>query len=94
MVELVYGLLHGRSGGDQGKFLSGRAIHFRSSKVVKPVHGPHQESPKVVKLVMGFHQGCFIREQEMSWGGKASDGASPHKLQGGGVHDKLHHGSS
>ena len=104
MVELLHGL------------------HPRSSKVVKPMQGHHQEgprvvnlevglhhgcpssdyrnpgvvelvmvlhygSPKVVKLEVGLHQGCFIRKQEVSRDGKASDGASASKLQEGEVHD-------
>ena len=35
----------------------------------------------MVKLEVGLHQGCFIREQEVSRGGEASDGASPPKIQ-------------
>ena len=49
--------------------------------------GSDHRSPRVVKLVMRFHQGCFIREQEVSQGSEASDGASPSKIQEGEVHD-------
>ena len=34
----------------------------------------------MVKLEVGLHQGCYIREHEMSWGGEVSDGASPPKM--------------
>ena len=54
----------------------------------------HHGCPRVMKLVMRVYQGCFIREQEVFQGHEASDRASLHKLQGGGVHDKLHHGIS
>ena len=41
----------------------------------------------MVKLELGLHQGCYIREHEVSQGGEASDGASPPKMQEGEVHD-------
>ena len=55
--------------------------------MVKLVMGHHYGSPRVVKLVVGLHQGCFIDKQEVSWGGEASDRASPPKMQEGEVHD-------
>ena len=30
-----------------------------------------------MKLEVGLHQGCYIREHEVPWGGEASDGTSP-----------------
>ena len=42
-------------------------------------------SPREVKLKV--HQRCFIREQEVSRGGEASDRASLQKMQEGKVHD-------
>ena len=50
--------------------------------------GLHHRSPKVVKLEVGLHQGCYIREHEVSRGGEASDGASPPKMQESKVHEK------
>ena len=50
--------------------------------------GLHHESPRVVKLEVGLHQGCYIREYEVSWGGEASNGALPPKMQEGEVHDR------
>ena len=55
--------------------------------MVKVVVGLDHGSPRVVKLEVGLHQGCFIREQEVSQGGEASDRASLPKMQEGGVHD-------
>ena len=49
--------------------------------------GLHHESLRVVKLKVELHQGCFIREQEVSRGGEASDGDSPPKMQECEVHD-------
>ena len=40
----------------------------------------HHGSPRVVKLVMKLHQGCYIREHEVSQGGEANDRASPQKM--------------
>ena len=40
-----------------------------------------------MKLELGRHQRCYIREHEVSWGGEASDGASPPKIQEGEVYD-------
>ena len=82
VVELKIGLHSGYFGSNHGNL-----------GVVKLVMEHHQGSPKVVKLVMKLHQECFIREQEVSQGSEASDGASPCKLQGRRVHDDLHHGS-
>ena len=76
MVELEVGLHHGCSGSDH-----------RNPKKVELVMGFYHGSPRVVKLEVGLHQGCFIREQELSWGGEASNGASPPKMQEGEVHD-------
>ena len=59
----------------------------RSPEVVELVMWLHHESPRVVKLEVGLHQGCYIREHEVSRGGEASDGASPRKMQEGEVHD-------
>ena len=36
---------------------------------------------------MRLHQGCYIREHEVSQGSEASVGASPPKKQEGEVHD-------
>ena len=33
-----------------------------------------------MKLVMRLHQGCYIREHEVSRGGEASDRVSPQKM--------------
>ena len=77
VVKLKVGLHHGSPDSDH-----------RSSKVVKLVMGLHHGSPKVVKLEVGLHQGCYIKEHEVSWGGEASDGASPPKMQEGEVHDE------
>ena len=68
MVELVCGLHHGCSGGDH-----------RSPGAMKLVMELYQ-TPKMVKLEVGLHQRCYIREHEVSWGGEASDGASPPKM--------------
>ena len=35
----------------------------------------------MVKLEVGLHEGCYIREHEVSRGGEANDGASPQKMQ-------------
>ena len=77
VVELKVGLHHGCLGSDH-----------RSPGVVKLVMGLHHGSQRVVKLEVGLYQRCFIREQEVSWGGEASDGASPPKMQEGEVHDR------
>ena len=55
--------------------------------MVKLVHGLHQESSRVVELKLELYQGCFIREQEVSKGSEASNGASPQKMQEGEVHN-------
>ena len=55
--------------------------------MVELVMKPHHGSPTVVKLVMKLHQGCYIREHEVSRGGVASIGASSSKMQEGEVHD-------
>ena len=54
---------------------------------MKLVMGLHHGSPRVVKLEVGLHQRCFIREQEVSPSGEASNGASPPKMLEGEVHD-------
>ena len=76
MVELEVGLHHGCPSSDH-----------RSPGVVKLVMGLHHGSPTMVKLEVGLHQGCYIREHEVFQGGKASDAASPPKMQEGEVHD-------
>ena len=76
VVELEVGLHHGCLGGDHG-----------CPRVVKLVMGLHRGSPMVVKLEVGLYRGCYIREHEVSWGGEASDRASPPKMQEGEVHD-------
>ena len=76
VVELEVGLYYGCLNGDHGCL-----------GMVKLVMGLHRGSPMVVNLEVGFHQGCYIREHEVLWGGKASDGASPPKVQEGEVHD-------
>ena len=75
-------------------------LHYGSPRVVKLEIGFHQRcpgsdhrNPRVVKLNFGLHQGCYIKEHEVSQGGKASDGASPPKIQEGEVHDRTHYGS-
>ena len=58
MVELVRGLYHMSSGGDQGKFLKGEPVyglHVRSLRVVKLVMKLHHGSSMVVKLEVGLH---------------------------------------
>ena len=40
-----------------------------------------------MKLEVGLHQRCFIREQEVSRGGEASDRASSQKMQEDEVYD-------
>ena len=55
--------------------------------MVKLVMGLHHGSPTIVKLEVQLHQGCYIREHEVSRGGEASDGALPPKIQEGEVHD-------
>ena len=55
--------------------------------MVKLVHGLHQESLRMVELEVGLHQGCFIREQDVSRGGQANVGTSPQKMQESEVHD-------
>ena len=76
VVELKVGFHHGCLGGDHGCL-----------GVVKLVMGLHRGSPMVVKLEVGLHQGGYIREHEVSWGGEASNGISPPKVQEGEVHD-------
>ena len=76
MVELEVGLHHGCLGSD----------HW-SPRVVELVMWLHHGSPRVVKLELGLHQKCYIREHEVSWGGEASDGALPPKMQESEVHD-------
>ena len=48
-------------------------LHQEYLEVMKLMMGLHHESPRV-KFKVGFHQGCFIREQEVSRSGEASDG--------------------
>ena len=76
IVELEVELHHGCLGSDH-----------RNPGVVKLVMGLHHRSPRVVELEIRLYQGCFIREQEVSQGGEASDGASLQKMQEGEVHD-------
>ena len=76
VVELEVGLHHGCLGSDH-----------RSLGVVELDKWLHHGNPRVVKLELGLHQGCLIREHEVSWGGKASDGASPPRMQEDEVHD-------
>ena len=47
----------------------------------------HHGSPSVVKLVIRLHQGCYIREHEVSRGGEASVEASPPKMQEGEIYN-------
>ena len=61
--------------------------NHKSPKVMKLVMEFHYGNPKMVKLEVKFYQGCYIREHEVSWGGEASDRASPPKMQEGEVHD-------
>ena len=76
VVKLEVGLHHRCPGSDH-----------RSPRVVKLVMRLHHGSLRMVKLEVGLHQGCFIREQKVSQGGEASDGASSPKMQEGKVHD-------
>ena len=76
-MELEVGLDHGCPDSDH-----------RSPGVVELVMWLHHGSPMVVKLEVRLHQGCYIREHEVSWGGEASDWASPPKMQEGEVHDR------
>ena len=75
-MELEVGLYYGCLGSDH-----------RSPGVVELVMRLHHRSPTVVKLVMMLHEECYIREHEVSWGGEASVGASPPKMQEGEVHN-------
>ena len=90
VVELVHGL-HQES--PRVVELKVRIYHgclssdHRSPGVVKLVMGLHHGNPRVVRLEVGLHQRLFMKEQEVSWGGEASDGASPPKMQEGEVHD-------
>ena len=59
----------------------------RGPGVVKLVMGLHYRNPRVVKLQVGFYQRCFNREQKVSQGGEASNGALPPKMQEGEVHN-------
>ena len=90
VVKLVYGL-HQEGPRvvelEVGFDLGCPSSDCRSPRVVKLVMGLHHGSPMVVKLEVGLHQRCFIREQKVSQGGEASDGASPSKVQEGEVHD-------
>ena len=47
----------------------------------------HFGSPSVVKLVLRLHQGCYVREHEVSRGGEVTVGASSPKMQKGKVHN-------
>ena len=90
MVKLVYGL-HLRSP-KAVKLVHG--LHQESPRVVELKVGPYHgylgsdhRSSRVVEPVMRLHQGCYIREHEVSRGSEASIGASPPKMQEGEVHD-------
>ena len=68
-------------------------LHQENSRVVELEVGLHRgcrgsnyRSPGVVKLEVGLHQEYLIREKKVSWGDKASDGASPQKMQESEVH--------
>ena len=76
VVELKVGLHHRCPGS-----------HQRNPGVEKLVMRLHHGSPKVVKLEVWLHQRCFIRDQEVSRGGEAIDGASSPKVQEGEVHN-------
>ena len=64
MVDLVCRFHHISSRGDKGKFLSGGASDRAS---------PWESKGGEARV--GLHQGCYIREHEVSRGGEASDGA-------------------
>ena len=55
--------------------------------MVELVRWLHHGSPKVVNLVMRLHQGCYIKEHDVSEGGEGSDGALLPKMQEGEVHE-------
>ena len=55
--------------------------------------GLHHGNPRVVKLEVGLHQGCFIREPEVSQGGEASDSTSPQRCEKVKFIMELHHAS-
>ena len=76
VVNLEVGLHHGCLGSNH-----------RSPKVVELMMGLHQGSPRMVKLEVGLHKGCYIRDNEVSRGGEASDRALPPKMQEGEVLD-------
>ena len=76
MVKLEVGLHYGCPSSD-----------YRNLGVVKLVMELHYGSPRVVKLEVELHRGCYIREHEVPWGGKASNGASPPKMQECKIHD-------
>ena len=46
------------------------------------------------ELEVGLHQGCYIREHEVSRGGEASDGLYHQRCKNVKVMMELHHGSS
>ena len=69
-------------------------LHHGYVRVVELVMELHYGSSTVVKLEFGLHQRCYIREHEVSRGGKASNGASPPKMQKVKFMMELHHGSS
>ena len=56
--------------------------------VVKLLMGLQRGSPMVVKLEVGLPEGGYIKEHEVFWGSKASDGTSPRKVREGEVHDE------
>ena len=61
----------------------------RSPEVMKLVMELYHGIPRVVKLKVWLHQGCCIRDLEVSQGSEASDEASPPKMQEGEIHDGI-----
>ena len=82
VVKLEVGLHYGCPGSDR-----------RSIGVVKLVMGLYHGSPTVMKLEVGLHQRCFIKEQEVSRGGEASDGLHYQKCKKVKFMMELHYGN-
>ena len=75
VVKLMHGLYNGCLGG-----------YLRSCRVVKLVMVLYHQSSRVVKLVIGLYQRYFTREQEVSWGGEATDVTLSKESQSSGVY--------
>ena len=69
-------------------------LHHIGSGVVKLMIGFHYWNLKVVELEIGLYYGCLGSDQEVFWGGKAKNGASPRESEGGGIHNRASHRES